>query len=372
MESYDFDLYEALDLGPDAHETEIKKAYRQLALLHHPDRTSGNETTRFLQIKTAYDVLIDRDKRTNYDAFHSDRRFARDRRPLTAKEAAWLVDAQKRAWGVREVHPFAVCILCDSCPCPADGVCYACGMHFCQMCVRKMHCRDGVVPHYPVRQSGDFRKKLEEQALATHPYPCPYPYPNPTPHPAPYPFPFPAPAPHPAPDLPQGREQDKERKLLRGATSNQWLMRDEDFRHQRDLYRERCRRGAAERCQYYAWGQTKYTVHLAFWLASEDCEADVDFRQVGEAVDEREVVVGEEGEEGAEGLEGGQGSGQRLRVTPRGQPTVLEGLFAHGVDASRVAEVTLTLTPTLPNPNPHRSPLTFHPHRSPLTTHLSP
>ena len=50
METYDFDLYEALDLGPDAHEAEIKKAYRQLALLHHPDRTGGNETTRFLQI----------------------------------------------------------------------------------------------------------------------------------------------------------------------------------------------------------------------------------------------------------------------------------------------------------------------------------
>ena len=44
METYDFDLYEALDLGPDAHEAEIKKAYRRLALLHHPDRTGGNET----------------------------------------------------------------------------------------------------------------------------------------------------------------------------------------------------------------------------------------------------------------------------------------------------------------------------------------
>ena len=203
METYDFDLYEALDLGPDAHEAEIKKAYRQLALLHHPDRTGGNETTRFLQIKTAYDVLIDRDKRTNYDAFHSDRRFARDRRPLTAKEAAWLVDAQKRAWGVREVQPFAVCILCDSCPCPADGVCYACGMHFCQMCVRKMHCRDGIAPHYPVRRSSDLRK---------NPHPNPHPHPNPD-------------QVRQSSDFrkkleEQGREQAKERKLLRGAMSN--------------------------------------------------------------------------------------------------------------------------------------------------------
>ena len=165
METYDFDLYEALDLGPDAHEAEIKKAYRQLALLHHPDRTGGNETTRFLQIKTAYDVLIDRDKRTNYDAFHSDRRFARDRRPLTAKEAAWLVDAQKRAWGVREVQPFAVCILCDSCPCPADGVCSGCGMTYCQLCVRKMHCRGGMQPHYPLKSSTKFSEDLVKQGM---------------------------------------------------------------------------------------------------------------------------------------------------------------------------------------------------------------
>ena len=152
METYDFDLYEALDIGPDASEEEIKKSYRRLALVHHPDRTGGKESEKFLRIKTAYDVLSDADKRVNYDAFHESKRFARDRRPLTAKEAAWLVDQQKRAWGVREIHPFAVCILCASCPCPADGVCFACGMHFCQMCVRKMHARDGITPHYPVHR----------------------------------------------------------------------------------------------------------------------------------------------------------------------------------------------------------------------------
>ena len=57
---------------------------------------------------------------------------------LAAKAAALLVVQQKRSWGVKEIHPFAGCILCDSCPCPADGVCFACGMHFCQMCVRKV------------------------------------------------------------------------------------------------------------------------------------------------------------------------------------------------------------------------------------------
>ena len=107
-------------------------------------------------------------------------------------------------------------------------------------------------------------------------------------------------------------------------------------------------------------------MHLAFWLASEDCEADVDFRQSGEGGEvEREgeaTPVGEEAEgaeeaEGGQGGQGGQGSGQRLRVTPRGQPSVLEGVFAHAVDASRVAE-SLTfdsmhcLTMVLPKARP--------------------
>ena len=121
MEVYDFDLYASLELEPSSSEAEIKRAYRRLALALHPDRNGGVESEAFLQLKTAYDVLSDADKRVNYDAYHESRQFARDRRPLSAREAAWLVDQQKKTWGVREIHPFAVCILCDSCPCPADG-----------------------------------------------------------------------------------------------------------------------------------------------------------------------------------------------------------------------------------------------------------
>ena len=261
--------------------------------MHHPDRTGGKESAKFLQLKQAYDVLCDKDKRLNYDAFHESKRFARDRRPLTAKEAAWLVDQQKRSWGVREIHPFAVCILCDSCPCPADGVCFACGMHFCQMCVRKMHARDGIQPHYPVRQSRDLSKRLEQQ----------------------------------------GKEKDAERKMLKGG--NQWGMHDADFRHHRDVYRERCRRSAPELCQYYAWGQTKYTVHLAFWLASEGCEAEVEFSQgAGEEDEEDDAALAELRRARDPEWE----SRQRLRITPTGQPTLLERAFAYKLDATRSSE----------------------------------
>lgn len=240
MEHYEFDLYESLELAPSCTEGEVRAAYKRLALLHHPDRNAGQQTDRFLRIKTAYDVLVDVDKRTNYDAFHESRQFARDRRPLSAKEAAWLVDQQKRSWGVKDIHPFAVCILCDSCPCPADGLCSGCGMAYCQMCVRRMHCRDGIAPHFPVKSSGEYSQKLKEE----------------------------------------GKEKERETKLLKGGEGHQWLMRDEDFRHRRDVYRARARREDKAMCQYYAWGQTRYTVHLAVWLPSDDCDAEIEFGQV--------------------------------------------------------------------------------------------
>ena len=107
---------------------DMKKAYKKKALIHHPDRNGGVQSDEFLRLKQAYDNLIDPAKRRNYDAFHHTGEFKKEGRPLSAKEAAWLVDQQKRSWGVKEIHPFAVCILCDSCPCPADGVCDGCGM----------------------------------------------------------------------------------------------------------------------------------------------------------------------------------------------------------------------------------------------------
>lgn len=77
--SYDFDLYEELELQRDAGVDDIKKAYRRLALIHHPDRNGGEQSALFLRLKQSYDVLVDEDRRRNYDAFHSSREFVRDR-----------------------------------------------------------------------------------------------------------------------------------------------------------------------------------------------------------------------------------------------------------------------------------------------------
>jgi len=64
------DLYEVLGVRPGAGEEEIKRAYRRLALQHHPDRNRGNRQAeeRFKEISEAYAVLMDPAKRRQYDA----------------------------------------------------------------------------------------------------------------------------------------------------------------------------------------------------------------------------------------------------------------------------------------------------------------
>jgi len=61
--------YEVLGVSREAAAEEIKKAYRQLALKFHPDRNPGDRRAeeRFKEISEAYGVLIDPDKRRQYD-----------------------------------------------------------------------------------------------------------------------------------------------------------------------------------------------------------------------------------------------------------------------------------------------------------------
>lgn len=59
------DHYNALGISRDASPEEIKKAYRKLAMQHHPDR--GGDPAEFQKINEAYEVLSDADKRFQYD-----------------------------------------------------------------------------------------------------------------------------------------------------------------------------------------------------------------------------------------------------------------------------------------------------------------
>jgi len=65
------DYYEVLGVAREASDDEIRKAYRQAALKHHPDRNQGNPEAegKFKEATEAYTVLSDADKRAAYDRF---------------------------------------------------------------------------------------------------------------------------------------------------------------------------------------------------------------------------------------------------------------------------------------------------------------
>ena len=62
------DYYEVLGVGKTASPDELKKAFRRLAIQHHPDKEGGDET-KFKEINEAYEVLKDEKKRQRYDQF---------------------------------------------------------------------------------------------------------------------------------------------------------------------------------------------------------------------------------------------------------------------------------------------------------------
>ena len=65
------DYYEVLGVSKSASADEIKKAYRRLAMKHHPDRNKDDDGSeaRFKEAKEAYEVLKDVEKRSTYDRF---------------------------------------------------------------------------------------------------------------------------------------------------------------------------------------------------------------------------------------------------------------------------------------------------------------
>src|SRR6188474_3908060 len=65
------DYYELLGVNRTASADDLKKAFRKLAMQHHPDRNKDDKEaeTRFKNINHAYDILKDPEKRAAYDRY---------------------------------------------------------------------------------------------------------------------------------------------------------------------------------------------------------------------------------------------------------------------------------------------------------------
>jgi molecular chaperone DnaJ len=68
------DYYEILGVERDASDKDIKKAYRRVAMKHHPDRNDGDTASeeKFKEANEAYEVLSDQQKRDAYDRYGHD------------------------------------------------------------------------------------------------------------------------------------------------------------------------------------------------------------------------------------------------------------------------------------------------------------
>jgi DnaJ family protein A protein 2 len=67
------ELYEILEVEATATSSEIKKAYRKLALRYHPDKVTEDDREhaehKFKELSNAYEILIDEEKRLQYDTY---------------------------------------------------------------------------------------------------------------------------------------------------------------------------------------------------------------------------------------------------------------------------------------------------------------
>ena len=65
------DYYDVLGINKNANPTEIKSAYRKLAVKYHPDKNPGDKSAeeKFKEASEAYGILSDKSKKENYDNF---------------------------------------------------------------------------------------------------------------------------------------------------------------------------------------------------------------------------------------------------------------------------------------------------------------
>jgi hypothetical protein len=97
------DYYKILEINFGADISDIKKAYRQLALKYHPDRNNAFDAAqRFIAITEAYEVLRDTNKRTDYDNLYREYYFKKEPTPqpdtsYQQKQKTWTDYGEQKA-----------------------------------------------------------------------------------------------------------------------------------------------------------------------------------------------------------------------------------------------------------------------------------
>src|SRR5690242_11554139 len=76
MQAEEFiDFYELMQISPNAEKETIQRVFRMLAAKFHPDNPETGDMGKFVRLNEAYQVLIEPDRRSYYDASYYARRY---------------------------------------------------------------------------------------------------------------------------------------------------------------------------------------------------------------------------------------------------------------------------------------------------------
>lgn len=271
-----------LDVGVNAKNEEIKKAYRSLARQHHPDK--GGDSALFGQIQHAYEVLSDSKRRQVYDTWAKELqyRYVRSTTGAALGGEDILLD-EFESLGMHCDPATQLVVTCEVCRRPATKQCWTCSMHICEFCTLKRHWTDGVPLHWPLINSDHMRERLAKRELEKKRIDD---------------------AKRLALEDPNHRSE-RELKDIRAFKDVAYEMLKRDDRH--TVYDLRTAR-------FYMWAQTPMTVFLV-------CRVPTGYS-------DRELVF--------------ECSGSTLLVQSEDSPPLIERRLAYGVDTSRAIETIRT------------------------------
>ena len=166
--------YDLLGIDDDCNTSDVKKAYRDMARLFHPDRNTDckdieTRTAHFIKVKKAYETLRDPGSRKLYDGCLLARerlvrknlyKYAVSNTPefrdvVDAQFADSVLDPEK------DVAGDALVLCCESCGAPSKFRCSICDRLVCAFCQLKQHAFDGIPPHYPAKFTPRYRRQIE-------------------------------------------------------------------------------------------------------------------------------------------------------------------------------------------------------------------